>query len=686
LSKPLIALKQAIGKVTKVALLSPDTGQQGGLSQEGPIVHALSGKAVRTLFVKFIMTFSAFRHAKLASALGISSLLPSPLSLAAASLFASLAPVSGATAQALQPDMVITASRVLQRAQDALPDVSLITRADIERSQARDVPTLLQNLVGMEVTQSGGMGGVASLFMRGAESRHALVLVDGLPMNNLNFNLAALEHLPLSGIERIEVVRGNVSSLYGSAALGGVVQIFTRQNAAGAAKGPWVEANGQLGSDSFRSAQASAGQTWASGFGVNASAETVHTRGFNAINPLQRQDTNPDRDGYKRQSNALNFSQTFDSGRVGLMLRETQATVQYDSQWGPANQADESKSVLRNALLNASYKASPTLQWDFSLGQQEDKLNAAVTAYPYFVNSKSKTSSVGAVWTLWPQHSLTSGYESTRQSIASDTEYTPSSRSLDSWRLGYQGKQENQQWQLNMRRDQYSDFGDASTWYAGYGYFLTPELRLKASASTGFMAPTFNDLYYPWGGNPLLRPEKAKSKELGLQYTQAAWHARLTAFENRYIDLIDNDEFFTRTNIAKAKNQGVEVALAGQWHMPGWGVKQWRLSMTSQDPHNDVTQQSLARRAKTLAQAGLNQNLGNWDTGIQIRYSGARTDDANTLAAYTLLDLTASRALTPELRLNLRIENATNENYPSIYGYNMPKRGLFVGLRWAPVR
>jgi vitamin B12 transporter len=269
-------------------------------------------------------------------------------------MLASLAIQPMAFSQTMLPDTVITASRVLQRAQDALPDVSLITRSDIERSQARDLPTLLQNLAGMEVTQSGGMGGVASLFMRGAESRHALVLVDGLPMNNLNFNLAALEHLPLSGIERIEVVRGNVSSLYGSAALGGVVQIFTRQNVAGAVKGPWVEASGQLGSDSFRSSQASAGQTWASGFGVNASAETVHTRGFNAINPLQRQDTNPDRDGYKRQSNALNFSQVFEAGRVGLMLRETQANVQYDSQWGPANQSDESKSVLRNALLNAS--------------------------------------------------------------------------------------------------------------------------------------------------------------------------------------------------------------------------------------------------------------------------------------------------------------------------------------------
>ncbi|MCX7263423.1 MAG: TonB-dependent receptor [Burkholderiales bacterium] len=581
-------------------------------------------------------------------------------------MLASLAIPPLAFSQTMLPDTVITASRVLQRAQDALPDVSLITRADIERSQARDLPTLLQNLAGMEITQSGGMGGVASLFMRGAESRHALVLVDGLPMNNLNFNLAAFEHLPLNGIERIEVVRGNVSSLYGSAALGGVIQIFTRQNSSDAGKGPWLETNGQLGSNNFRSGQVSAGQSWASGFGVNASSEKIQTQGFNAI--------------------AINFSQVFEAGRIGLMLRETHADVQYDSQWGPANQADESTSVLRNALLNASYKASSQLQWHFSLGQQADKLNAAVTAYPYFVNSQSQTSSVGAVWTLWPQHSLTSGYESTRQKIASDTAYNPTQRSLDSWRLGYQAQLKNQQWQLNVRRDQYSDFGEANTWYAGYGYFLTPALRVKASASTGFMAPTFNDLYYPWGGNPLLKPEKARSNEVGLQYIQAKWNARLTAFENRYTDLIDNDQFWTRTNIAKAKNQGVEVALAGQWQMSGWGLQQWRLSLTSQDPQNEITQQALARRAKTLAQAGLTQSWGYWDTGLQLRYSGARADDANILAAYTLLDLTATRALTPDLRLNLRLENATNQNYQSIYGYNMPKRGVFVGLRWAPAR
>ena len=601
-----------------------------------------------------------------------------------ASLAASPLACSQAYSQTFLPDTVITASRVMQRAQDALPDVSVVTRPDIERSQAKDVPTLLQNLAGLEVTQSGGMGGVASLFMRGAESRHALVLVDGLPMNNLNFNLAALEHLPLNGIERIEVVRGNVSSLYGSAALGGVVQIFTRQNSGEALKGPWLEATGQVGSQGFASAQVSVGQKWATGFGLNASSEKTESKGFNAINPSQRPDTNPDRDGYSRLSSALNLSQDFEAGRLGLMMRETHATVQYDSQWGPANQADESKSVLRNVLLNGTYKASKDLQWDVSVGQQEDKLNAAVTAYPYFVNSKSNTSAVGAVWTLWPNHSLTSGYESTRQKIASDTEYNPTERSVHSWRLGYQGKLENQQWQLNVRGDQYSDFGNANTWYAGYAYFLTPALRLKASASTGFMAPTFNDLYYPWGGNPLLKPEQARSNEVGMQYTQAAWNARITAFENRYTDLIDNDANWTRTNIAKAKNQGVEVALAGKWQLPTVGVQQWRLSFTSQDPQNEMTHQTLARRAKTLAQVGLTQSIGDWDTGIQWRYNGARTDDAQNLKSYTVLDLTASQAFTSELRLNLRLENAGNTSYQTIYGYNMPKRGVFAGLKWTP--
>jgi vitamin B12 transporter len=155
-------------------------------------------------------------------------------------------------------------------------------------------------------------------------------------------------------------------------------------------------------------------------------------------------------------------------------------------------------------------------------------------------------------------------------------------------------------------------------------------------------------------------------------------------FENQYTHLIDNDENYTRTNIAKAKNQGLEMSVAGRWMLAGWGAQQWRLSMTQQDPKNEVTHQALARRAKTLAQAGLTQSLGYWDAGVQWRYSGKRSDGEKILAPFTLVDLTASRAITPELRFNMRLENAGNVNYQTIYGYNMPSRGLFFGLKWTP--
>lgn len=591
-----------------------------------------------------------------------------------AALFGLMA-MPGAAQNSL-PETVVTASRTAQRIEDAQPDTSLITRADIERSQARDVPTLLSQLAGMEVTQSGGMGGVATLYMRGAESRHALVLVDGLPMNNLNFNLASLEHLPLSGVERIEVVRGNVSSLYGSSALGGVVQIFTRQNQ----KGPWLDSSAQAGPDGFRSAQVSAGKKWSSGLGISGSFESVKTNGFNALNAAQRPGINLDRDGYSRNSSSLNLTQDWEQSRLGFVVRETLSKTQYDSQYGPANQADESKSILRSAVFNGMVKLSSNLELDASVGQQQDKLNAAVTAYPYYVNSKSTTSAAGLAWKFSPNQSLTAGLEKTQQDIESDTAYNASGRSVDSWRMGYLAKIENHQFQLNARHDQYSDFGDANTWYAGYAYQLSSNWRLKASSSTGFMAPTFNDLYYPYGGNAKLRAEQARSKEWGLQYTQTQWQWRITAFDNRYTDLIDNDENWDRTNVSRARNQGAEMAMSGNWE-----GRQWRMSMTSQDPINEVTDKPLMRRAKMIAQAGITQNWGAWQTAAQVRYSGSRTDGSEVLNAYAVLDFIASTSLTNELKLTARLENIANEKYQTIYGYNTPGRGFFMGLKWAPV-
>ena len=194
----------------------------------------------------------------------------------------------------LLPEVVVTANRTEQRVQDALPATTLITRSDIERAQTPDLPTLLRQVTGLEISQNGGPGTVSGAFIRGAESRHTLVLIDGVPVNNLNFGTAALENLPLADVDHIEIVRGNVSSLYGSAALGGVIQIFTRE----AGRTPQGSVTAQAGSRGLAQVAASAGVRLDSGTRLHASVETLKDNGFNATWQEELPGTNPDRDGY----------------------------------------------------------------------------------------------------------------------------------------------------------------------------------------------------------------------------------------------------------------------------------------------------------------------------------------------------------------------------------------------------
>ncbi len=581
-----------------------------------------------------------------------------------------------AFAQTQLREVVVSASRTEQRVQDALPATTLITRADIERAQTPDLPTLLRQVTGVEIVQNGGPGTVASAFMRGAESRHTLVLIDGVAVNNLNFGTAALEHLPLADIERIEIVRGNVSSLYGSAALGGVIQIFTRE----AGRAPQASITAQAGSRGLAQLTASGAVRLDSGTSLRASVESLNDKGFNAIKQEERPGTNPDRDGYTRRSASFGLKQELAGGNtLGLRLRDAQGTTQYDSQFGPASQADESHFAERGAVLEGRFKLASALHLNAALTSASDKLDAQVTAFPYFVNSLAKGAQLGLEWRATPGQQVTAGLEHTRQSLESDTVYKQASRTQDSARLGYTADFGPHQVQLNLRQDRYSDFGSASTWLAGYGLRLSDAWRLNAMASTGFNAPTFNDLYYPFGGNPALRPERLKSMELGIQYAVNGQEVRVTLFDNRFSDLIGNDAFFNRININRARNRGVELSYAG--HVGDTGV---HADLTSQDPVDLATNTRLARRAATLAHLSLTRDIGAWQLGGNLRYSGARPDDGKTLASYAVIGLTARYAISREVKLFGRIDNLFDRDYETVYGYRQPGRGIFVGVSWQP--
>ncbi|HET8748970.1 MAG TPA: TonB-dependent receptor [Ramlibacter sp.] len=586
----------------------------------------------------------------------------------------------GASAQPTLREVVVSAARTEQAVQDALPATTLITRREIEQAQTPDLPTLLRRVAGAEFSQTGGQGSVAGAFLRGAEPRHTLVLVDGVPINNLNFGLPALEHIPLADVERIEVVRGNVSSLYGSAAIGGVIQVFTRQPTAT----PFAAVSVQAGSRGLVDASATGSVKLASGTGLRATVEGLRDRGFNAIKQEERPGTNPDRDGYRRRAASVALTQDLGAHSLGLKLRDARGRLEFDDEFGPPAQRDSSRFVEQVGTLEGRFRVAPTLQVEAALTRAVDKLDANEAAFPFFVNSRSDGAQLAADWEAAPGHHVTAGLEHTRQRIASDTAYDRDHRNVDSARVGYTLAHGPHQLQLNARRDRYSDFGSANTWLAAYGYQFTEAWRASVSASTGFRAPSFNDLFFPFGiGNPDLRPESVRSAELGLQYARNGQELRATLFQNRFQDLIGLDAAFHTINIGRARNRGLELAYAGR--VLDYGV---RAGLTAQDPRDLDTDERLVRRARVFGHVAMTRERGPWQWGGQLRFSGDRADRFRgvpvRLAGYGVLDLTASYTVSPQVKLFGRVENVFDRDYETAFGYRQAGRGVFVGVRWQP--
>ena len=365
---------------------------------------------------------------------------------------------------------------------------------------------------------------------------------------------------------------------------------------------------------------------------------------------------------------------------MGLRLRDARGKTQYDSEFGPATQADESRFAERGAALEGRFRFGGNVDLDAALTSTSDKLDASVTAFPYRVDSSSRGAKLGVDWTLAPGQHVTAGAETTRQKLDSDTVYQRASRTLNRVRLGYTADAGRHQVQVNLRNDRYSDFGSASTAYAGYAYRIDDAWRVNATASTGFNAPTFNDLYFPFGGNASLRPERLKSGELGLQYALGGHVARAVLFENHFTDLIGNDADFNRINVGRARNRGLDLSYAGR--IGELGV---RAGLVRQNPIDLDTGARLARRARQQATLGADYGVGAWRFGGTLLHVGSRFDDAanqRPLAAYTTADVYASWQFARDFSAQANVNNLTNKRYETAYGYNQPGRGVYLALRW----
>jgi len=587
------------------------------------------------------------------------------------------------------PPVVVSASGYPQPLASALPSVSVITREEIEQSGAQNLPTLLQQVAGVQVTSNGGPGQSGNVYVRGFGGPDVLVLLDGVPMNAQDTTGASYpNNFTTDQIERIEIIRGNVSAIYGSGAIGGVVLITTREGS----KTPQASVSVTAGSRNTATVSANAsGQVGNTALQAGVSRYT--TQGVSAINPAQLANANPSTNDYHNTTMNGSIVQTLTPGQsLGLRAFRSEGRASYDSSGSYASRTDTNLSSTTQDFyqLFSDNQISATWLSHLSASQQSTTNTAQnFSAYPYSGTYRTRVQQLlwrnvvqlGAGWTA------TGGLELQRQSISSITGSIPNTeRDAKAAFVGLNGAFSGNELQLNLRHDAIDGYSGQNTGYLGYGRELGGGFKAIASYSTAFNAAPLGYLYAPYYGNAQLKPEKAHSVEAGLQWAQGDNLVRATLFQTQATDQWQYD-FTTSTfqNIASSRTRGLELTGRGAWN--GWA---YDANLTLQQPVNTSLpgDPTLQRRARSLANMSVNREFGAVLYGATVHYSGPRWDNgANgrvTLGSYTTVDLTASGAVSKDWSWNARVQNLFNKKYQTVYGYNREPLGVFVGLTWRP--
>jgi vitamin B12 transporter len=592
-----------------------------------------------------------------------------------AALLSGFIPFAYATEEIKLDEVVVTATRIEQPLKQTLSSTTVITQEDIKNSQATDVATILRSVAGVEVSQSGGIGKATSLFLRGSNSTQVLVLLDGVRVNSATSGTTSIQDIMLDQVERIEVVRGNVSSLYGSEAIGGVIQIFTKKGRGT----PRFNASAGVGNlDTQRVSAGFGGSVDNTDFHLQASS--FKTGGVSAINPALETNVNPDTDGYRNSSVTANIRHAINTDHsFSVSLFNSQGENQYDNygNFALATELNTNTQKLNKISLASENRFTDSWLSHFQYAQGIDENR-------YYKNDKPTTTSLyrttnnQLTWQntlqLNDTGKLILGAENLVQNVDSDLVYSINQRSVNSLYAGYTGNFGSNQVQTNFRQDNNTQFGSANTGLLGYGYAFNEAWRATTSYSTGFRAPTFNDLYWPSAGNTSLTPERSVNIEAGIHYNLGAQQLDAVYFDNRTQDLIVG---WPPKNINQARIDGVELSYSDQFG--DTGVK---TAITIQNPRDLSNNRALDRRANTHSSVAVTHKFGALQLGAEWLYSDSRPDAGKTLEAYHVFNVTAAYALNKGLKLALRADNLTDQNDSNAYGYNPLGRTLFVSMSY----
>jgi len=590
-----------------------------------------------------------------------------------------LATFSHAQTQTL-PETVVTATRVETRTDALLSDVVLIDSADIQQSTGRSLSEVLARNAGLQFSSNGGLGKQAGLFIRGTEFRHLLLLVDGVRYGSSTTGSAVLDNIPLSVIDRIEVLKGPASSLYGSDAVGGVVQIFTKRGA----KGFQPQASATLGSFGHRAITAGfSGGSDSLTYSLNLGS--LREDGFSATNPnVAFGNHNPDEDGFEQDSLSASLQWAIAPGwTTSLNLTQADGTSQYDQGFGTFNVRSEVTSRIAVWGLKRKWSADSLTQ--LRLSRSDDKSdNFGGPGAPSVFNTAQTQATLQHDWKT-QLGTVIVGLESIKEAVSGTQAYAVNSRTTNAAFAGLIGQSGSHLWQANLRRDDNSQFGGATTGFASYGLQITPHWRPHVAYGTSFKMPSFNTLYFVssrFNGNPTTQPERGKNREVGLTYSRGLHEVKLTRFDNRVRGFITTQPVVT--NVPQARMEGWSLGYTG-----AAGAWNWYANLELLDARNQLNGRKLPRRADEVLTASLDHRIGPWSLGASMQLVSDRFDNtANTrrLPGFGTLDLHGSYAVNKDWSVALRLNNLGDKFYETAYGYNQPGRAAYVTLHWAPQR
>ena len=600
------------------------------------------------------------------------------------------------------PDVVISANRQVQARNDSSAANTVFTRDDIDRLQPSSLTDLLSRVPGVQVARTGGRGSLPGIFIRGTKSAQSLVLVDGQRIANSTSGDSGLQYLNIDQIERVEVLRGSRSVIYGSDAIGGVIQVFTRRNA-----GPGLLPRLKLGFGSHN--------TWERSLGLsggdertrfNLGASLDDTAGIDWSHTSFPSDR--DHDAYRNKSLSLNLSHEFsDELEVGFNLLDSRGKSEFDNSAGRYDDVSKqtfgqkpytdytvsSASAYIDAQLNEAWQTRVELGHSENRDTKRDKLSTDFSVFSTYRDSINWQNDL----TLNQQNSLILGGDWYEDRIHSDKPYNENSRWNRAAFIQHRFKGEWFSTELGLRRDHNQQFGGQNSWSGTLTLPVNSDNDLLLSYSEGFRAPSFNDLYYPGGSNPNLKPEHSKSYEL-------QWRSQLTDTTRLETSLYRTDlkdaiiaqqqNNYIPYNVANARINGFEAALKQEFF--GW---QGNLGLSIIDPRDRSSGHTLARRARRTLNLDLDRQFDQLSLGASWQGISSSYDDEynkNRLAGYYLVGLRSGWALNREVALSLKVDNLLDRRYTRArYSYNDPTfqsnqpyreegRTWMLGVTWTP--